>query len=65
MPDSDLPQLHRLALEALPLAICVVNREGKILLWSAGAEQVSVSSLQFAFIEDVTSETVFTDSASK
>jgi len=41
MPDSGLPQLHRILLEALPLAICVVNRDGKVLLWSAGAEQMT------------------------
>lgn len=41
MPDSDSPQLHRLVLEALPLALCVVNRDGKILLWSAGAEEMT------------------------
>jgi diguanylate cyclase (GGDEF)-like protein/PAS domain S-box-containing protein len=32
---------HRMVLEALPLAVYVVNREGKIILWSAGAEQVT------------------------
>jgi len=36
-----MPQLHRLILEALPLMICVVNRQGKVLLWSAGAEQIT------------------------
>jgi len=41
MPDSALIQFHRLILEALPLAICVVNREGKVLLWSAGAEEMT------------------------
>ncbi|HVM74123.1 MAG TPA: diguanylate cyclase [Candidatus Saccharimonadales bacterium] len=41
MPDSGLPQLHRILLEALPQAICVVNRDGKVLLWSAGAEQMT------------------------
>ena len=41
MPDSGSLQIHRLVLEALPLALCVVNREGKILLWSAGAEDMT------------------------
>jgi len=41
MADSGSSQLHRLVLEALPLAICVVNREGKVMLWSAGAEQIT------------------------
>ena len=41
MSDSSLAELHRMVLEALPLALCVVNREGKVLLWSAGAEQMT------------------------
>jgi len=41
MTDSGSSLLHSLVLEALPLAICVVNREGKVMLWSAGAEQIT------------------------
>jgi len=41
MPDLGPPQLHSLILEALPPMICVVNREGKVLPWSAGAEQIT------------------------
>jgi diguanylate cyclase (GGDEF)-like protein/PAS domain S-box-containing protein len=33
--------LHRLVLEALPLGIYVVNREGKVVLWSEGAEKLT------------------------
>jgi diguanylate cyclase (GGDEF)-like protein/PAS domain S-box-containing protein len=32
---------HRIILEALPLGVYVVNREGKIVVWSAGAEHVT------------------------
>jgi diguanylate cyclase (GGDEF)-like protein/PAS domain S-box-containing protein len=32
---------HRMILEALPLGVYVVNREGKIVVWSAGAEHVT------------------------
>jgi two-component system, cell cycle response regulator len=41
MPDSLDPNLCRLVVEALPIGVYVVNREGKILLWSAGAERVT------------------------
>jgi hypothetical protein len=40
MTESVSPSIHRIVLEALPLGICVVNRDGKIILWSAGAEQI-------------------------
>jgi len=41
MADSAQSQLHRIVLEALPTAIWAVNREGKVLLWTAGAEQMT------------------------
>lgn len=41
MPDSLDPNLYRLVVEALPIGVYVVNREGRILLWSAGAERVT------------------------
>src|ERR1700690_3528963 len=41
MPNSLDPNLYRLVVEALPTGVYVVNREGKILLWSAGAERVT------------------------
>lgn len=33
--------LHRLVLESPPIGVCVVNREGKIILWSGGAERIT------------------------
>jgi diguanylate cyclase (GGDEF)-like protein/PAS domain S-box-containing protein len=36
--QRDLP---RMVLEALPLGAYVINREGKIMLWSAGAERLT------------------------
>jgi diguanylate cyclase (GGDEF)-like protein/PAS domain S-box-containing protein len=41
MQDSGEQLIHRMVLEALPLGVYAVNREGKIVLWSAGAEQLS------------------------
>jgi diguanylate cyclase (GGDEF)-like protein/PAS domain S-box-containing protein len=41
MSDPGEQILHRMVLEALPLGVYVVNREGKIILWSAGAEQLT------------------------
>jgi len=41
MTDHGHPELHRIVLESVPLALCVVNREGKVLLWSAGAEHLT------------------------
>jgi two-component system, cell cycle response regulator len=41
MVDATDQLLHRLVLEALPLGIYVVNREGKILVWSEGAEKLT------------------------
>ncbi|HTP67732.1 MAG TPA: diguanylate cyclase [Dongiaceae bacterium] len=41
MLDSAQTQLHRIVLEALPVAIWAVNRDGRVLLWTAGAEQMT------------------------
>jgi diguanylate cyclase (GGDEF)-like protein/PAS domain S-box-containing protein len=41
MSDSREQFDHRMILEALPLGVYVVNREGKIVLWNAGAEHVT------------------------
>jgi two-component system, cell cycle response regulator len=38
---TDHPLLHRLLLEALPFGIYAVNRDGKVILWSEGAEQLT------------------------
>lgn len=35
------PDLARQVLESLPVGVYVVDREGKIMLWSAGAEQIT------------------------
>lgn len=39
--DTDQQLLHRLLLEALPLGVYAVNRDGKVILWSEGAEQLT------------------------
>lgn len=41
LTDTSDQLLHRLILEALPFGIYVVNRDGKILLWSEGAEKLT------------------------
>jgi diguanylate cyclase (GGDEF)-like protein/PAS domain S-box-containing protein len=41
MTESGEQAIHRMVLEVLPLGLYVVNREGKITLWSAGAETLS------------------------
>ncbi len=41
MPDSNEQAIYRVALEALPVAVYVVDRERKITLWSAGAEALT------------------------
>ena len=41
MTDCNNELIHRMVLEALPQGIYVVNRDGKIILWSAGAEQIT------------------------
>jgi len=38
MPD---PEVYRAALENLPTGVCLVDREGKILLWNDGAERIT------------------------
>ncbi len=40
MSDLANKELYRMALEALPVAVYMVNREGKVNLWSAGAEKL-------------------------
>lgn len=41
MIDSGSPNVHRLVLEALPLGVYLLNREGRITVWTAGAEQLT------------------------
>jgi diguanylate cyclase (GGDEF)-like protein/PAS domain S-box-containing protein len=38
---TDQSLLYRLLLEALPFGVYAVNRDGKVILWSAGAEQLT------------------------
>jgi diguanylate cyclase (GGDEF)-like protein/PAS domain S-box-containing protein len=38
---TDHSLLHRLLLEALPFGVYAVNRDGKVILWSEGAEQLT------------------------
>ena len=39
--DSSDQMMHRLILEALPLGVYAVNREGRVIVWSAGAERIT------------------------
>jgi len=41
MTDSASQSIHQIVLEALPVGVYVVSREGKIILWSAGAEHIT------------------------
>jgi len=41
MTDSSDHMMHRLILEALPQGVYAVNREGRVIVWSAGAEKLT------------------------
>jgi diguanylate cyclase (GGDEF)-like protein/PAS domain S-box-containing protein len=41
MPDFFDPEIYRTILESLPTGLCVIDLDKKILLWSAGAEQIT------------------------
>lgn len=41
MAEAGDQSIYRIVLEALPLGIYMLNREGKIVLWSAGAEHIT------------------------
>ena len=32
---------YRMVLDSLPVAVCAVDREGKVILWNDGAERVT------------------------
>src|ERR1700739_5141900 len=34
-------ELYRMVLDSLPVALCAVDREGKVILWNDGAERVT------------------------
>jgi len=34
-------ELYRMVLDSLPVAVCAVDREGKVILWNDGAERVT------------------------
>jgi diguanylate cyclase (GGDEF)-like protein/PAS domain S-box-containing protein len=34
-------ELYRMVLDSLPVAVCAVDREGKVILWNEGAERVT------------------------
>lgn len=41
MSDSPNEGIYRWVLEMLPIAVCAVNRDGKVILWNEGAERVT------------------------
>jgi diguanylate cyclase (GGDEF)-like protein len=41
MLDSGSHDVHQLVLEALPLGVYLLNREGRVMVWTAGAEQLT------------------------
>ena len=41
MPALGSQELYRMVLDSLPVAVCAVDREGKIILWNDGAERVT------------------------
>ncbi|HEV2101976.1 MAG TPA: sensor domain-containing diguanylate cyclase [Candidatus Acidoferrum sp.] len=41
MPKMENQELYRMVLDSLPVAVCAVDREGKIILWNDGAERVT------------------------
>jgi diguanylate cyclase (GGDEF)-like protein/PAS domain S-box-containing protein len=41
MADSASHDVHRLVLEALPLGVYLLNREGRVTLWTTGAERLT------------------------
>jgi len=41
MPGLGSQEIYRAVLDALPVAVCAVDREGKVILWNEGAERVT------------------------
>jgi diguanylate cyclase (GGDEF)-like protein/PAS domain S-box-containing protein len=41
MPGLGSQELYRMVLDSLPVAVCAVDREGKVILWNEGAERVT------------------------
>lgn len=41
MTELDSPEIYRVVLDALPVALCAVNRDGKVILWNDGAERIT------------------------
>ena len=41
MPLIDNPEIYRAVLDNVPAGVCVVDRCGKIQLWSGGAERIT------------------------
>lgn len=41
MPGLGSQELYRMVLDSLPVAVCAVDRAGKVILWNEGAERVT------------------------
>lgn len=41
MPELGSQEIYRAVLDSLPVAVCAVNRDGKVILWNEGAERVT------------------------
>ncbi|HET7108046.1 MAG TPA: diguanylate cyclase [Candidatus Acidoferrum sp.] len=41
MPGLGSQELYRMVLDSLPVAVCAIDREGKVVLWNDGAERVT------------------------
>ena len=41
MAELGSQELYRTVLDSLPVAVCAIDREGKVVLWNEGAERVT------------------------
>jgi two-component system cell cycle response regulator len=41
MPELGSHEIYRTVLDSLPVAVCAVNRDGKVILWNDGAERIT------------------------